>query len=259
MNMKISVYFVGAGPGDPELITCKGRRLIQEADLVIYAGSLVPREIVGYAKEGATVVDSAPLGLEEIVAMMVEAAREGGVVARVHTGDPGLFGAIREQMAGLDQAGIGYEVVPGVSAAFAAAAAAKTSLTIPEDAQSLVIARAAGRTPVPEGQRLADWAPHGAPLAVYLSGQEPEGPARELMNEGVAGMTPVIVAHRVGWPEQQIIRTTLEEMAGVVRERGIERQTLFLVLPAEAGQARYSKLYDPAVGHMFRVTDDKGE
>ncbi len=246
------VYFIGAGPGDPELITCKGRRLIQEADLVLYAGSLVPPALVQCAKPGAQVVDSAPLDLQVCLDLMLAALRDGGLVARVHTGDPTLFGALREQMAALQALGVDYEIVPGVSAVFAAAAAAKLSLTIPEDAQSLIIARARGRTPVPSGQELADYAPHGAPLAVYLSGQDPEQPAAELMAGGLSPATPVVLAHRVGWPEQRILHSTLGEMAALARAEGLLRQTLFLVLPAEAGQERWSKLYDPAVGHGFR-------
>lgn len=255
--MDTSVFFIGAGPGDPELITCKGRRLIESADLVLYAGSLVPPEVVACAKPEAKVVDSAPLDLGAILAMMLEAVAAGGIVARVHTGDPTLYGALREQMEALDAAGVAYEVVPGVTAAFAAAAAAKLSLTIPEDAQSLVIARARGRTPVPEGQQLAQWAGHQAPMAVYLSGQEPEAPARELMEGGLPPETPVVLAHRVGWPEQLILPTTLGNMASLAQERGCLRQTLFLVLPKETGQRRFSKLYDPEAGHGFRQPDGK--
>lgn len=253
------VYFIGAGPGDPELITCKGQRLLREADLVLYAGSLVPPELVACARQDARVVDSAPLALQRIVELMCETVRAGGLVARVHTGDPTLYGALREQMAALDERGVDYEIIPGVSAAFAAAAAAKISLTIPEDAQSLVIARAQGKTPVPQGQRLAEWAAHGAPMAVYLSGQAPETPARELLDGGLSPATPVILAHRVGWPEQRLLRTTLADMAALARHEGLLRQTLFLVLPAEAGQRRFSKLYDPDEGHEFRTAKDNEE
>jgi len=257
--MKGKVFFVGAGPGDPELVTCKGKRLIQEAQLVLYAGSLVPRALVDCAAPDAQVVDSAPLDLGEIVALMLECAGRGGLVARVHTGDPTLYGALREQMAALDAAAVDYEIVPGVSAAFAAAAAARVSLTIPEDAQSLVIARARGRTPVPEGQQLADWARHGAPMAVYLSGQDPEAPARELLEGGLPPDTPVVLAHRVGWPEQRLLRTTLAAMAALARQQGLLRQTLFLVLPQERGQERFSKLYDPEAGHEFRPPQNAAE
>lgn len=252
MLMKGRVFFVGAGPGDPELITCKGKRLIQEADLVLYAGSLVPQELVSCAKPGAVVRDSAPLDLEQILELMLEFIARGELVARVHTGDPTLFGALREQTAALDELGVEYEVVPGVSAAFAAAAAAKLSFTIPEDAQSLVIARAQGRTPVPPGQRLAEYAAHSAPMAVYLSGQAPEAPARELMQGGMPPDTPVLLAHRVGWPEQKLLQTTLDEMAALARSEGVLRQTLFLVLPQERGQKRFSKLYAPDFEHGFR-------
>ena len=159
------VYFIGAGPGDPELLTLKGRRLICEADLVLYAGSLVPPELVACAKASARVEDSAPLCLEETHALMRDCALSGGMVARVHTGDPSLFGAVREQARLLDADGIPWEIVPGVSAAFAAAAAGKVSFTVPETTQSLIVTRLDGRTPVPEKERLKELAAHGASLA----------------------------------------------------------------------------------------------
>lgn len=250
--MKARVVFVGAGPGDPELITCKGKRCIQEADLVLYAGSLVPPELVACAGPQALVRDSAPLHLDEIVDLMLATVNQGGLVARVHTGDPTLYGAIREQMAALDKRDVDYEIIPGVTAAFAAAAAAKLSITIPEEAQSLVIARAQGKTPVPPTQCLEQWAKHGAPMAVYLSAQDPEAPAEELMAGGLSPQTPVLLAHRVGWPQQRLVLTTLQEMPAVARKEGLLRQTLFLVLPGEAGQQRFSRLYAPDVGNEFR-------
>ena len=156
----MTVYFIGAGPGDPELITVKGSRLIGEADLVLYAGSLVPPAVVAHARPGARVIDSSPLNLAETHALIVETVRAGGMAARVHTGDPSLYGAMREQMRLLDAEGIGYEVVPGVTAAFAAAAAAGLSLTVPERSQTVILTRTPGRTPMPDTEQLRDLARH---------------------------------------------------------------------------------------------------
>lgn len=248
-----TVWFVGAGPGDPELITVKGRRLIEEADLVLYAGSLVPRELVACARPGARLVDSAGMTLAETHALMLAAVERGEKVVRVHTGDPMLFGAAREQMALLKAAGVACAVVPGVSAAFAAAAAAGLSLTVPERVQSFAVTRLDGRTPVPEGQGVAAYARHGGSLAVYLSGTMPDKLARELRAAGVPGDCPVLVAARVGFADEKLRLATLDTLEDSVREGGFERQTVFLVLPGEReAEAPASRLYDPAFGHGFR-------
>ncbi len=182
MHTSPQVYFIGAGPGDPGLITVRGRELIEQADLVLYAGSLVPREVVACARPEARVVDSARMNLDETHALMRDTVRSGGLVARVHTGDPSLFGSMREQMALLDRDGIAHAVVPGVTAAFATAARAKVSFTVPEATQTLVITRLAGRAPVPEGERLRELARHGSSVAVYLSADK----AAELTREDAA-------------------------------------------------------------------------
>lgn len=252
------VSFVGAGPGDPELLTIKGRDAIAEADLVLYAGSLVPREVVACARAGATVVDSAPLTLEECHARVREVALAGGLVARVHTGDPCLYGALREQAALLDADGIPWRVIPGVTAACAAAAAAGVSFSIPGVSQSLILCRVAGRTPVPERESLAALAAHHTSLAVYLSAAQAGRMAEELGRE-LAPETPVLCAQRVGWPEQRLVWTTLAKLADCVAQNGFDRQTIFLVLPGElaAGSAR-SCLYAPDFGHGFRPEKTKG-
>lgn len=247
------VWFIGAGPGDPELITVKGQRLICEADMVVYAGSLVPRALVACAKEGARVVDSSPLNLEEIHTLMCESALAGGTVARVHTGDPLLYGAAREQMALLDAEGIPYSVVPGVSAAFAAAAAGKVSFTVPESIQSLAITRLDGRTPVPDGQSVKEYARHGASLAVYLSSKTPDILAGELSAGGYPPDTPVLLAHKVGWPDERLAWATVETLDTIAREQGFTRQTVFLVLPGEKEKdAARSRLYDATFAHGYR-------
>ncbi|MGE4423943.1 MAG: precorrin-4 C(11)-methyltransferase [Pseudodesulfovibrio sp.] len=250
------VYFIGAGPGDPELLTVKGRRLIGEADLVLYAGSLVPAEVVAGAKDGAQVADSAPMSLEETHALMAETVASGGMVARVHTGDPSLYGAIREQMALLDADGITCEVVPGVTAGFAAAAAARRSYTVPEVTQTLIFTRLEGKTPVPEGEALRGLAAHGSAMCIYLSAGDPEGVQRELLAGGLAGSTLVVMAYRVGWPEEKVVETELDSLAQAARGNGFTRQTVFLVLPGQgredAGKAR-SLLYDKDFRHMYRA------
>jgi precorrin-4/cobalt-precorrin-4 C11-methyltransferase len=246
------VYFIGAGPGDPELITVKGARLIGQADLVLYAGSLVPEAVVAGAKPGAKVVDSAPLTLEQTHALMMETVRAGGTVARVHTGDPSLYGAVAEQAALLDRDGIDSAIVPGVTAAFAAAAAARASFTVPEATQSLIITRMAGRTPVPEAERLRTLAAHGCSLAVYLSAGDPEGLQEELLAADLPPDTPVVAARAVGWPNEELARTTVEGLAACARERGFTRQTVYLVLPGEGKEAARSKLYDPEFQHGYR-------
>ncbi|MGD8388323.1 MAG: cobalt-precorrin-4/precorrin-4 C(11)-methyltransferase, partial [Desulfobacteraceae bacterium] len=180
----VQVSFVGAGPGDPELITVRGRRAIEEADLVLYAGSLVPRAVVACARPEARVEDSSSMTLEETHALMKETVRAGGIVARVHTGDPALYGAVREQMVLLRRDGITYQVIPGVTVAFAAAAAAGVSFTLPEKTQSLILTRLEGHTPVPGRERLREMARHQASMAVYLSTGDPEGVVRELRDGG---------------------------------------------------------------------------
>jgi precorrin-4/cobalt-precorrin-4 C11-methyltransferase len=252
-----AVFFIGAGPGDPELITVKGRRLIGEADLVLYAGSLVPPGIVAGAKPGARVVDSAGLNLEETHGLLMKTVRAGGMAARVHTGDPSLYGAMREQMRLLDRDGVGYEVVPGVTAAFAAAAGARVSFTAPGVTQTLILTRLSGRTGVPERERLADLARHGSAMAVYLSAGGVSRLAGELREAGLAEDTVVVAAHRVGWPGERIVRTDLAglDAAAGALDQEMARQTVFLVLPGETAAGEDSKLYDPAFSHGFR----KGE
>ncbi len=248
----VQVYFVGAGPGDPELITVRGRRVIREADLVLYAGSLVPRELVACARAEAEVVDSSPLTLEETHALMLGTVRAGGRVARVHTGDPSLYGAVREQMILLERDGVACRVIPGVTVAFAAAAAAGVSFTLPERTQSLIITRMAGRTPVPERERLQEMARHGTSMAVYLSAGDAEGVVKELRQGGYPAGTPVVVAFRVGWPGERILGATLDTLQETVAREGITRQAVFLVLPGQDEETAFSRLYSREFAHGFR-------
>jgi precorrin-4/cobalt-precorrin-4 C11-methyltransferase len=245
------VTFVGAGPGDPELVTVKGRNAIREAGLVLYAGSMVPMAVLDCARKDARIVDSAPLTLEECHALVRDAAMAGIPVARVHTGDPSLYGALREQADLLSAEGIPWRVVPGVTAASAAAAAAGIAFTQPELTQTLVITRTEGRTPVPDRERLRLLAAHGTSLAVYLSGRN----ARTLQEELAAVLpedTPVLCAHKVGWPEERLVWTKVGELAAQVEAYGMHRQTVFLVLPSHGGRASRSRLYDPDFVHGYR-------
>ncbi|WP_031387101.1 precorrin-4 C(11)-methyltransferase [Desulfonatronum thiodismutans] len=249
-----NVYFVGAGPGDPELLTLKAQRLIREADLIIYAGSLVPVAMLEEAGPECRIVDSSGLTLDQTHELIRDAARSGHRVVRLHTGDPGLYGAVREQARLLDAEGISHAVVPGVTAAMAAAAAANVSFTIPKICQSLILTRLDGRTRVPELEQLRRLAVHQAALAVYLCGPSHQKLARELLDGGYPPDTTIIAAHRVGWPEEDIQRLTLDKLAKTGAKPLWERQTIFLVLPSQE-LATSSRLYAPEFEHGFRKNE----
>ncbi len=245
------VFFIGAGPGDPGLLTLKAAQVIGTAGLVLYAGSLVPPEVVAGARAGARVLDSSGMTLGETHGLLVAAVGEGEIAARVHTGDPALYGAVAEQARLLTRDGVPFEIIPGVTSASAAAAALGVSFTMPEAAQTLILTRLAGRTPVPEAESLRALAAHKSSMAIYLSAGDPEGLARELLAAGLAPDTPVGVACRLGWPDEQTFFTTIATLAADVHAHGITRQTIFLILPHHDAKAR-SKLYDPGFSHGFR-------
>lgn len=246
------IWFVGAGPGDPELITVKGRRLLREADVVVYAGSLVPQALLTWTSVGVELYDSASLHLDEIVSVMVAAHSACKKVVRLHTGDPSLFGAIGEQMARLEGLGVPYEVVPGVSSFAASAAAVCTELTLPGVSQTVIITRTAGRTSVPEKEALADLAAHQATMAIFLS--------VDRMDDTVAALcrhypeeTSVAVIYKASWPEQKIVWGTLATIVGLVAEAGIDRTAMILVGDALDNRGDPSKLYDRAFSHNYRL------
>lgn len=254
-SMLHPVLFVGAGPGDPELITVRGMRALAEADLVIWAGSLVPRAVLQWVRDGARIEDSAGLTLEQQVGMMVRGHRAGERVVRLHTGDPALFGATAEQWRGLDAADVPYEVVPGVSSLFAAAAALPAELTLPGVSQSVIICRAAGRTPVPEGQDIASYAAHRATMAIFLSAGLGAQVAADLA-EHYPAETPAAIVQRASWPEQRIVRCTVATLAKALSEEGIDRTALILVGGALDGSTGdRSLLYDGAFEHGYRKGD----
>ncbi len=246
-----TVSFVGAGPGDPELLTIKGRKAIAEAALVLYTGSLVPPEVVACAAPDAEVCDSASLTLAQCHALMRATALAGRPVARVHTGDPSLYSAVREQVALLEADGIPWRIIPGVTAACAAAAAAGVGFSVPEVTQSLIITRLEGRTPVPASERLGALAAHGTAMAIYLSSARPEALQEELLST-LPPETPILCAHRVGWPEERLVRTPLGELAACVHQHGLNHQTVFLILPDAKGRGAPSRLYDAGFSHTFR-------
>ncbi len=246
-----TVIFVGAGPGAPDLLTVRAAQVIAAADLIVYAGSLVPPEVLAMAKPKARLVDSAPLTLEETHALMAKAARAGQLVARVHTGDPSLYGTVPEQARLLDAEGIPWEIVPGVSAAFAAAAAAKVAFTLPQGPQTLVLTRLPGRTPIPKTEDLTSFARTGASLAVYLSGDKTKLLAAKLQNAGLAPSTPILIAQRIGHPDETITSIPLAHLADLILTDA--RQTLFLVLPGqERPTTARSCLYHPGFSHGSR-------
>ncbi|MBS4024917.1 MAG: precorrin-4 C(11)-methyltransferase, partial [Clostridia bacterium] len=212
----MSVFFLGAGPGDPELITVKGMKLLQEAPVIIYAGSLVNKEILAYASPNAKIYDSASMTLEEVISVVKDAVGRNQWVVRLHTGDPALFGAIQEQMTLLDEENISYEIVPGVSSFLAAAAAVKCELTIPEVSQTVIITRLEGRTPVPESQRLKKLTEHQASLCIFLSVHMIDQVVQELLT-GYSLNTPIAVVEKASWPgEEKVIKGTLATISDQV-------------------------------------------
>jgi len=245
------VVFLGAGPGDPELITLKGRRLLDQADVVVYAGSLVnPALLDGIA---ATCHDSASLDLEAIMALLAQGFRQGLRVVRLHTGDPAIYGAIREQMQWLDRAGIPYEVVPGVSSAFAAAAVLKKELTVPEVTQTVILTRQAGRTPVPERESLRNLARAQATMCIFLSVAMIGRVVDDLTSGGYPPETPIAVVERASWPDQQIVRGTLADIAATIEASQIKKTAMIVVGPALAEDSRIaSQLYDAGFTHEYR-------
>lgn len=245
------VYFVGAGPGDPELISIKGKRIIDEADVIIYAGSLVNKEVLRDAKKGAFIYNSASMNLDEVIEVTKNAVFSGKMVARVHTGDPSIYGAIREQMDRLDEYNIEYEVIPGISSFLATAAALKKEYTLPAVTQTLILTRMEGRTPVPDKERIEELAKHRATMIVFLSiGVIDELAAR--LKTGYAENTPVAVVYKASWEEQKIVRGNLNNIARLVKEAGISKTALVVVGDFLGDEYELSKLYDKNFSHEYR-------
>lgn len=256
--MKGLVWIVGAGPGDPELITVKAMRLLSQADLVLYAGSLVNPAILEYCKEGCEILDSAGIALDEQVEVMARRALEGRRVVRLHTGDPSLYGAIGEQIRELRKLGVDCQIVPGVSSLQGAAAALGIEYTVPGGTQTLVCTRLPGRTPVPPGEDLRVYASTGATLALFLSSDMGDQVSKLCMEGGLPPDTPAAWVYRATWPDQRIGRSTLAELGNRMRAEHVTRQALIVVghcLDASGS----SLLYDPAFHHMYRKAQPRGD
>jgi precorrin-4/cobalt-precorrin-4 C11-methyltransferase len=255
---KGKVYFIGAGPGDPELITVKGKRILSEADLVVYAGSLVNPDLLSFAREQATIYNSASMSLDEIIDILIMAAREGKTAARLHSGDPSLYGAIQEQIAPLVKAGIPFEIVPGVSSVFGSAASLRQELTLPEVSQTLILTRKGGRTNVPASESLPNLARAGATMAIFLSIPAIQEVVTELLAGGYRKETPAAVVQKATFPDEKIVRGRLEDIADLVQAAGIQSTALILVgdvLNASCNledEAIPSQLYNPEFSHEYR-------
>jgi precorrin-4/cobalt-precorrin-4 C11-methyltransferase len=246
------VWFIGAGPGSPDLLTVRGAGLIGEADVVIWARSLVHEGILEYARPDAEIVESTTIPLEGVRGLYERAVEEGLKVARIHSGDPSLYGAVMEQIEVCEELGLEWEIVPGVSSLGAAAAAVGRELTVPEVSQSVIITRRASRTPMPEGEDIRSLAGHGTTMAIFLSAAKPRSLQEELLEGGYAPETPCVVVYRASWPDEEVIECRLEDLADRVREAGFTRQALILVGPGLGAGGTRSHLYSPEFSHMFR-------
>jgi precorrin-4/cobalt-precorrin-4 C11-methyltransferase len=246
------VWFIGAGPGALELLTIRGAKLIGEADVVIWARSLVNEGVLEHARPGAEIVESTTIPLEGVREIYERAVVEDLKVARVHSGDPSIYGAVMEQIELCEEFGLEWEIVPGVSSLGAAAAAIGRELTVPEISQSVILTRRASRTPMPEGEGIKDFAVHGTTMAIFLSAARPSALQSELLEGGYAPHTPCAVVYKASWPDELVIECRLDELAGRIREAGFTRQALIIVGPGLAAGGTRSHLYSPHFSHMFR-------
>jgi precorrin-4/cobalt-precorrin-4 C11-methyltransferase len=246
------IYFVGAGPGAVDLITMRGAKLLAMADAIIYAGSLVNSELLEYAKKDCQIYDSAAMDFDQVLEVLTKHHRVGHQVVRLHTGDPSLYGAIREQMDVLTDLGIPFAVVPGVSAFSGAAAALQAEYTLPGVSQSVIITRMAGRTPVPKEEQLAKLASHGATLILFLSSGLLEQVQTELLSGGYSLDTPAAIVYKATWPEEKVIRCTVGTLARAAQENGITKTALITVGNFLGHNYERSKLYDPDFSHAYR-------
>jgi precorrin-4/cobalt-precorrin-4 C11-methyltransferase len=247
----MKVYIIGAGPGDPELLTIKAKKIIENADVIIYAGSLINPKILRHAKPEAKLYNSAKMDLEEIIEIISKAARNKKIVARLHSGDPSIYGAIQEQMELLGENGIAYEVVPGISSFLAAAASLGREYTIPGISQTVIITRLEGRTKVPEKERLSTLAKHRASMCIFLSVQMIDKVVKEL-KEGYTDDTPVAVIYKASWKDERVILGRLKDITGKVKDEKIDKTALILVGDFLRFIGKKSKLYDKEFSHSFR-------
>lgn len=246
------IRFVGAGPGAPDLLTLRGAELLARADCVIYAGSLVNPALLGLTKPGCALFNSAEMTLEQVIAQIEAQEALHHETVRLHTGDPSLYGAIREQMDALDARGIPYDVAPGVSSLSGAAAALQVEYTIPGVNQTVIVTRMAGRTPVPAGQDIASLAAHGAAMVIFLSAGMLDALQAELLRGAYAEETPAALVYKATWPEERLLRCRLGDLAAVGREAGVRRTALVLVGDFLRQAGERSRLYDPAFSTGYR-------
>jgi len=246
------VHFVGAGPGAPDLITLRGAELLRGADCVIYAGSLVNPALLGLCRDSARIYDSARMTLEQVLEVVERAEAAGQETVRLHTGDPCLYGAVREQMDALDRRGIPWDVTPGVSSFCGAAATLGAEYTLPGVSQTVIITRMAGRTPVPEGEELRKMASHGCTMVLFLSTGLLEDVEQELAAGGYAPDTPAAIVYKATWPEQRVYRCTVSTLAKTARENQVTKTALITIGHFLGDDYERSKLYDPTFTHEFR-------
>ncbi|MBQ9519376.1 MAG: precorrin-4 C(11)-methyltransferase [Firmicutes bacterium] len=246
------INFVGAGAGAADLITVRGAKLLENADVIIYAGSLVNPALLEYAKKGCKIYNSAQMTLEEVISVMLDAERCGLSTVRLHTGDPAIYGAIREQMDILDKNGVEYAVCPGVSSMFGAAAALKAEFTLPDVSQSVIVTRMAGRTPVPDTESIESFAAHKATMVIFLSAGMTKELSQRLINGGYPPETPAAIVYKASWPDEKVFKTTVENLHKTAVENGITKTALILVGGFLGDKYDRSKLYDPHFSHQFR-------
>ena len=246
------IHFVGAGPGAFDLITVRGQKLLQEADCIIYAGSLVNPILLDYAKEGCIIHDSAKMTLEEVIDVMTEMESQNKMTVRLHTGDPCLYGAIREQMDILDEKGIAYDDTPGVSSFCGAAAAINAEYTLPDVSQSVIITRMAGRTPVPEKENMKSLAAHQATMVIFLSSSLLEDVQKELLEGGYPEDTPAAIVYKATWPDEKSVHCTVGTLAETAKKENITRTALIMVGGFLGTEYERSKLYDPSFTTGYR-------
>ena len=249
------VDFVGAGCGAADLITLRGKRLIEEADVIIYAGSLVNPELLGYAKDGCQVHNSAYMDLDKVIEVMVKAESEGKRTVRLHTGDPSLYGAIREQMDRLDKLGIEYDVCPGVSSFCGAAAALKAEYTLPDVSQTVIITRMAGRTPVPEKESIESLAAHHATMVIFLSTGMLKELSERLISGGYSPDSPAAIVYKASWEDEKVMRCTVLQLAETAEKNGIRKTALITVGGFLGDDYSLSKLYDKTFETEFRKAE----
>ena len=249
------VHFVGAGSGAVDLITVRGARLLAEADVVIYAGSLVNPEVLSYTSEGCRIYNSAEMTLEQVLEVIRSAEAQGKTTVRLHTGDSSIYGAVREQFDELDELGIAYDVCPGVSAFCGAASSLRAEYTLPDVSQTVIITRAAGRTPVPEGQSIRELASHQATMVLFLSTGLTEKLQTELLEGGYPGSTPVAVVYKATWPEEKILRCAVETLHRTVTENHLTKTALIIVGDCLGDRYERSRLYAPDFSTEFREAD----